>query len=508
MIAFPNGTSRLDGVKKIVEHFKDVVEYYEPRNEPNGGSNGTNFVSKEMRPFYETVKAVSPNLKVMGPGTVSIGPGGGGLGFIEDFFKADGGNYIDAFSFHFYNGLNGDMPMGKRSLDALLALMKKYNAQDKELWQTEQGYFACVYGDFQPRHQGQWTMLEMMLFEQYHLPKEHNHLWYDFSHGFWDFPTWWENDEGGLNPAAPLMRVYAEEVFGTNFAKAYDFGPAGNKIWLGSLFTGKDKNVAMFLSAGDPRGQLTVKVTGGDKLHLTSAFGVESDVPVSNGLATFNVPELPVWVDLAKGQSIEVIPTDWGKNLAMEENVTVDAMKQPPEVMKKNDDPSAEGFAADPAAKINNGVFEDWYYDQQKTSEPWDQLVEKFPTWVRMNFPKPTEISRVVIHATPPWQKQGSLLDYELQYWDKTQWKTIEHVKEDAKTFGFYSPATRTSVDSFYNDRCVFQHQFKPITTDKIRLLIHETTYGGSAAAIMAEAGGQGWGKPMYGIREIEVYNK
>ncbi len=31
-------------------------------------------------------------------------------------------------------------------------------------------------------------MLQMMVFEQYGIPKEHNHLWYDKSHGFWDFP--------------------------------------------------------------------------------------------------------------------------------------------------------------------------------------------------------------------------------------------------------------------------------------------------------------------------------
>ena len=87
------------------------------------------------------------------------------------------------------------------------ALLKKYDADGLEKWQTEQGYFACVYGSYQPRLQGRWTMLEMMLFEQYGLPKEHNHLWYDRSHGFWDFPTWWENDDNSFNPAAPLMRI-------------------------------------------------------------------------------------------------------------------------------------------------------------------------------------------------------------------------------------------------------------------------------------------------------------
>src|SRR5207248_11086316 len=124
-----------------------------------------------------------------------------------------------------------------------------------EKWQTEQGYFAAAYGAYQPGQQGRWTMLEMMVFEQYGLPKEHNHLWYDRSHGFWDFPTWWENDDGSLNPAAALMRVWSEELYGTGFARAYDFGAVGNKLYVGNLFAGADRRVAAFPSAGDPAGK-------------------------------------------------------------------------------------------------------------------------------------------------------------------------------------------------------------------------------------------------------------
>ena len=54
-------------------------------------------------------------------------------------------------------------------------------------------------------------MLQMMVFEQYGITKEHNVLWYDRS-GYWDVPAFWECwDDGSLNPAAPLMRTYSEE---------------------------------------------------------------------------------------------------------------------------------------------------------------------------------------------------------------------------------------------------------------------------------------------------------
>ena len=240
-------------------------------------------LEKEMKPFYATVKGVDRSLKVMGPGTVAIGPSL--LPWIEDFLKAGGGDYIDAFSFHVYNGINGDLVMGRKSMDNLLALLKKYGADKKELWQTEQGYFAAMYGVYQPRHQGRWTMLEMMLFDQYGLPREHNHLWYDRSHGFWDFPTWWENDDGGFNPAVPLMRVFAEEQFGTRFLPGFRLRRAGQQavhrqpVRVARSVQGRGH----VRQRRQSRRQVPLKVAGGDKLHVVSAFGVEQDLPVRGG---------------------------------------------------------------------------------------------------------------------------------------------------------------------------------------------------------------------------------
>ncbi len=113
MTAFPNGTKQLEGVRKIVEHFQHDIEYWEPRNEPNYGASGADFAEKELKPFHETIKAINPKLKVMGPGTVAIGPQL--LPWIEDFLKADGAKYLDAFSFHIYNGINGDLWLSRKS---------------------------------------------------------------------------------------------------------------------------------------------------------------------------------------------------------------------------------------------------------------------------------------------------------------------------------------------------------------------------------------------------------
>jgi hypothetical protein len=497
--AFPNGTKDEASVRKIVEHFKADVKYYEPRNEPNYGASGAQFVEKELKPFHKLVKSVGPDLKVMGPGTVSIGPNNHGLNWIEDFLKAGGHQYLDAFSFHAYNTVNGDLWLARKALDSLTELLKKYGADKLEKWQTEQGFMACVYGSYQPRLQGRWTMVEMMVYEQYGIPKEHNHLWYDVSHGFWDFPTWWENDDGGLNPAAPLMRVWSEELFGTRFAKAFDFGDPGNKLYVGSLFTGPDKQVAAFLSAGSTDGRVELAVNGGQTLRVVSAFGVEKQVPVVNGRAVIDVPELPVYVELAKGQTIDVVPTAWGENLARQKGVTASSSGEPQHAVDKtiNND----------IGKVTNGELENWYWTQKKDAQPWMSNVKEFPAWVELRWPQQAAIGRVVVYAAPPWQWQGSLLDYELQYEKDGQWATIQRVQEPARTFKVFSPATRTSVDSFYSERWIFQHSFAPVKTARIRLLVHDVTWGGGATEDVTKAGGQ-TGPHQIMLREVEVFGK
>jgi F5/8 type C domain len=504
MVAFPNGTKNLAGVRKIVERFKDVVQYWEPRNEPNYGSKGADFVKNELKPFYETIKKVDPKLKILGPGTVSINPHL--QPWLEDFFKADGAKYLDAFSFHAYNCVNGEAGLARKSLDSLQSLLKKYGADKLEKWQTEQGYFAALYGSYQPRLQGRWTMVQMMVYEQYGIPKEHNHLWYDVSHGFWDFPTWWENDDGSLNPAAPLMRVWSEELFGKRFEKALDFGELGNKLTVGSLFAGSNGQVAAFQSVGSTDGKVELKVTGGDSLRVVSAFGVVSELPVKDGRAVLPVPELPVYVELAKGQTISVVPLDCGPNLARAAGVTAACSGEARHPADKPDTPKEKRIDND-ITKIINGVFENWYWAQKKDDQPWMSNVEKFPAWVEIRLPKPTRLSRVVVYAAPPWQSQGSLLKYELQCEKDGKWVTFDKVDEPAKVFEVFTPYTRTSVDCFYSDRWIFQHTFAPVTTRKVRLLVHEVTWGGGATEAVGRAGGQ-TGRHQIVLREVELYAK
>ena len=495
MINFPNGTQDINGVTQIVQHFKNDVRYWEGRNEPNGVYSGSGFALSEEKQFYQAVKSVDPTLQVLGPAVVSVDPGM--AWWIADFLQAGGGQYVDAFSFHAYNCVNGDLWLTRTALTSLKSQLAAANLPNLPIWQTEQGYMAAVYGSYQPRLQGRWTMLQMMAYEQFGIPKEHNHLWYDTSHGFWDFPVWWENDDGSLNPAASLMRVWSEELFGLQFAHSLDFGTVDNDLYIGDVFTNGTRTMMSFMTAGNPYGSVTLSVGSGDHLHVVSPFGVESDLAVVAGKAILPVSELPVYVELAQGQTCDVAPRTYGQNLSLANGVTV-------AVSGSTTSPLNPSVQNDPS-KIVNGILENWYWRQTPADADWMSNVTEWPATVEIDLPQPALVSDVIIQAGVPWQLDGTLLDYDLQYWDGTQWSVIEHVSEPTKTWQVYSPDLWCSVDSYFSDRCVFEHHFPAVSTDRIRLVVNDVTYGGGATVDVANAGGQ-TGLHQITLREVSIF--
>ncbi len=493
MIAFPNGTTDQAGVRKIVERFKGVVKYWEARNEPNFAMSATSFVNNELRPFYQLVKSVDPSLKVLGPGAVTVGPPM--AGFNEEFFRAGGAQYIDAFSFHCYNNVNGDLTLARQSMAQIAQWLRTYNKVGLELWQTEQGAFGPHFGSYQPRLQARWTMLQLMVFEQHGIPKEHNHYWYDKNGGYWDQPCWVENEDGTLNPVGPLMRVYSEELYGTNFSRAFDFGDPGNKVLVGNLFTGANKQVAAFMTSGETQATVELNLSSATSVKVVSAFGNEQTLPVVNGKVSVRVSELPTYVEFSGG--ISVTPWNWGANLAAQTGTTVTSSGSSTHPI----DPSV----SNPIAKVANGRLESWYWTQSSDTHPWESNFSSFPGWVQVQLPSAQLIDRVVIHAGIPWQWDGSLLDYELQADQNGQWVSLGRIQEPANTFSTFSLTNRTTVDSLYSERSVFTHAFAPITTQRIRLVVNDVTVGGAATSLAKNAGAQG-GVRQLTLREIEVY--
>jgi fibronectin type 3 domain-containing protein len=492
LVSFTRGTSNTAGVEQIVAAFKNQVLYWEGQNEPDTGAySGAGYVPVEAA-FYNAVKSVDPNLQVLGPAVVSIADNGAGISWIKDFLANGGGKYLDGFSFHAYNTNQGQLYLLREALTSLTSTLQQYGLGNLPLWQTEQGFPAAIYGSYQTQLQGQWTMLQMMVYEQFGIPKEHNVLWYDDSHGYWDIPDWWQNDDGTLNPSAAVMRNWSEELFGATYTGAYNFGSANN-LYIGDLFTGPGKSVAAFMSAGQANGSITLNVQGGTSLHVVSAFGDGQDLPVINGQVTLSLPGEPVYVEMAAGQTINVAPQNWGSNLAL----------QPGAAATSSDQTDIQHIG-----KIISGVQENWYWDGDPV---YGDLNYTDPNgWVQITLPNQETISRVIVMAMPPWQLAGTLMDFELQYFNEIsqQWVTLDHVVQQPETFGVFSPVTRTTVDSYFDNQSIFQESFAPVTTSAIRVVVHAVTYGGGATQLVPESGGQANPTPTLTLAQIEIFGQ
>ena len=238
-------------------------------------------------------------------------------------------------------------------------------------------------------------------------------------------------------------------------------------------------------------------MTGGSSIHVVSAFGVAQDLPVTAGQVTLPVPELPVYVELAPGQTVQPVPVDYGTDLALTPGTVATSSGS-------GLSPLNSTYPND-ISKVINGMLENWYWSQGPGDHPWMGNDAAFPAWVQVTLPQPMPISHVVVYAGVPWQSDGSLLDYELQYDQNGSWVTLSHPQEPTNVVDFFTPTVFCTADSFYSDRDVFVHDFAPVTTQKIRLLVHDVTWGGGATADIVAAGGQ-TGPHQITLREIELY--
>jgi len=137
---------------------------------------------------------------------------------------------------------------------------------------------------------------------------------------------------------------------------------------------------------------------------------------------------------------------------------------------------------------------------------PWMSNVSSFPATIEVDLPKKQSVNRVAIYCPVPWQFDGSLLDYDLQYDKNGTWVTIGSTKEPTNTQAVFTPTLRCTADSFYSDRNIFTHTFWPVTTSKLRLYVRDATWGGGATKAFNDAQGSLFPHQI-NIREIEVYS-
>ncbi len=250
------------------------------------------------------------------------------------------------------------------------------------------------------------------------------------------------------------------------------------------------------MAAGSTDQTINLAVKGAESLVVVSPFGVASTVDVNAGRAVVAIEHgIPTYVRVPEDVTVRVLPGDYGTDLLRGKTVTT----------------SGSGARA---SQVTSGEWETWYDRLRGTattdpSSPFLDDTASFPAWVEVDCGGSTTLDTIVIACPPPWQAQGTLLDYDLQRWNGSSWVTIETVTEPTNTVAAIGSQDlfACQAESYFSGRCVFVLTFAPVAATKFRIYVRSATYGGSPDAATLAAGGQS-GPHNICLRAIEGYHR
>ncbi len=496
MAATAIGNAYRLGVIATVEYLYPLgVHYFEGTyNEPTLNAEQAH---AQMQ-FQYSVHQGNPSAKATGPISVDIA----NLTAWQTFIDAGGLDYCDEISTHMYNSQTaGDFNLGRASIRAWLNLLEASGYSDKILWSTESTHARCsLYGSFKPRD-SDISLLMTLLLEQFGLPRERNQVWYDRSHGFWGYPSWFENQDGSLNPYAALYRTLAEETFYQLHHHAMDFrSDAANKIFLGSIYKSESYGISTAVLVSHsflPNGTVTLTIDGTtDPITYVDGWGNEATATQSSGRITVPVSNIPTYVRLPQGVDCYVYSVapggdDWGAT--------------PPASV------SAYGRAKIELGATNApGIIDNVFQTEYGTGVTYSEDV---PNSGQVVWNSTVDVDRVVVFATPPWSIWSTLIDFDIQTTtDGTNWTTRATVTQgDPADVTFVHPTSSVQAgctyETYWDKQWIFDVKL-PATyaATGVRVYVREVSWGGEPIPEIDAAGmGQGNGGQVLCIQEIVV---
>lgn len=500
MINFPNlsvnNAGELEGVTRVVAAMYPLgVEWYEPHNEP-GGDPGAWYVP-QVQQFQAAVRAGNPSAKVMGPCGVSTL----GNGNFDKFLAAGGGAYLDGFSFHAYNAVNGDFDMGDKTMAAYRAVRAKYGQAGKPTWMTEQGVGMVFAALVTPERALGWQAAQTMVLERWGVPLEHTPYWFPSNGGFWAAGSWLKNANGDFNAPVLMLRRYATETWGSPFATSVDFGKGGSRLWYGNRYDGRGPR------AGQSVTVIAAKGTRGDVLRLSAsgpkpppslitadAWGNETRVPVVHGVVTLPPADGGIlrYVRHATALMLTPVGLNFGPDLALNCKVTV---------------PSSQAQAG----QLVNGVAENGYdggfepsvrvwgsdshwFQNGGTADGSLTGDTVFPYSIVLDLGAVRPVGRVVIQAPLLWQGLSAIVLADVSTSARPgQWQRQAILSQQSHTVErFFDQLTFAShaIDGFPG-QSAWDVPFTPVPARYVRILIRKATPGGQGDLLAAGYGGQ-----------------
>lgn len=469
---------------------KAVFQAWEPRNEPEA-TNPVTF-AEEQAYFYDAIKAGDPDAIVLGPNPVTYNDYlTVQYTWIQEFLAAGGAEHLDGLSVHGYNCTNGDIAMSKRLLARIKAIADSY---DLPLWQTEQSFQNQLGNLYDPGHALRWTAVQLMVQECYGIPLERNVLWYDYEHGFAGYTTFWM-DKTSAYSVPVLVRTMVDEIGDRTFASEYDLGDWAD-VYVCPKWTGTDGSATVGVLA-QSKGMPDVRfyLTGATSVTAVDAFGNDYTLTRdSDNVVAVETSDLPTWLRVPTGVGLTLVATDWdaGTNLATTATVTTDA--------------SATTYNRQ--ALVSQTLENQYEFSSagaaEATGYPYQNNSATFPQTVTVTLPEAVTVARLVLVASPIWQTLLSTpTDFDIDVYNGTTWTTVHTETPDTSTTSAFVSdvlSSKTTFDSWYNPRTVWDVTFDAQSVTAVRVVIRDTSWGGHETEDASHAV---WGGPPGGANQV-----
>ncbi|BBH17511.1 hypothetical protein Back2_17980 [Nocardioides baekrokdamisoli] len=468
-----------------------------PVNEPSPQPQFITDNLKVWQLFHKAVKDENSSAKVLGPGYVELfgvnpldptdTPASCWFG---QLLAAGFADYVDEWSTHIYNVQpGGDFNVARALIQGWFDVLDHFGVNDRPVWVTEglnPEHIIHNGGVWSPRF-GREMTLQTLLWEQFGVPRERAVLWYDISHGFWDYPTWMLDADQTWEPGMVLMRVLAEETWGKLHHTAMSFGPIGDRIFLGSVY----RNPSDLTSVAVMQAQSSLQVDGGSSVTLEVSDSTVLDLEVVNGLGHqstlerdvhgyFRVPveDIPTYVHLPAHVTATVVTcNDW------------------PHTMSALINSASAASGVVPTGRTG-GVFvkaindDQWELYPVQSTQPgsvyWADTANSgttLPDTVTLDWPRLTRVDRVIVWSGNLSLNQNALSDFDVQTsMDGTTWTTRATVAREAtcRQWSTDSSSHGCRYETYWSRQWIHDVKFPdgPVYAKYVRLYVRHTSHG------------------------------
>ncbi len=286
-------------IKVVMNDIKGTTDRCEIWNEYNlSGFNGRNFgpedYAKMLKPAYEAIKAIDPNMKVSAGVTSGTHPQ-----WIRRLLEAGAYDYFDAISMHPYCGWPGvaypDENQGEIEANAqsYIDIIKEYG-EEKPVWISEMGWTSFAQPNMPDRHVQAAAIARTFVIAESSQVLDRVVL-YEYHSGSDEFymEAQWGIIDVGIVPAAAKEAYVAISTLNWLIGNAkYE-----SKLVTGEIkhttFDENGKKINVFWSL-DGAKDVSIEL-GGDAVAYDS-YGNEFELDVVDGVAIVNIDEAPTYI--------------------------------------------------------------------------------------------------------------------------------------------------------------------------------------------------------------------